>query len=169
MSLKKMCLLVIASFTTTLFAGISMSATGEASSSDDSSSGTGSTTLEAGSSLTFSVDDMPDEIGGKDVLSEFLPEGIAVEWTGKKLVTPKAGKVKYSKSEEDFVTTSEDNPCGLKLKVSKKGTVSGSFKVYVEKSEKKVKSYTAKVSGTLGGSLKVKISKASGSFSASLD
>jgi hypothetical protein len=168
MNLKRTCLFLIASFTTVLFAGISMSATGESSSSEESSASE-STTIEAGSSLSFSVDDMPDEIGGKDVLSEFLPDGISVEWTGKKLSVPKAGKVKYSKSDEDFVTTNEDNPCGLKLKVSKKGKVSGSFKVYVEKSEKKVKSYTAKVSGTLGGTLKVKISKVSGSFSASLD
>ena len=165
MKLKNMCLLLAISFTTAIFAKVAITTSDEFSSSAESEE---DVTLEAGS-YTFSVDDMPDEIGGKDVLSEFLPDGIEVEWTGKKLNVPKAGKVKYRKSEDDFVSTSEENPCGLKLKMTKKGKVSGSFKVYVGKSERKLKSYTAKVSGTLGGTLKVKISKVSGSFSASLE
>lgn len=169
MNLKNVCLLVAMSFATALFARIAITTSDESYSTEETSTEE-TVTLEAGSTLTFSVDDMPDEIGGKEVLSEFLPDGIEVQWTGKTLKVPKAGKVKYSKSEEDFVSTSEANPCGLKLKVSKKGAVSGSFKVYVEgKSEKKVKSYTAKVSGTLGGTLRVKVSKVSGSFTASLD
>ena len=167
MKLKNVCLAVAMSFTTMLFAKIAMTTSDEYY--EESADAEEVMTFEAGDSLTFSVEDMPDEIDGKDVLSEFLPDGIEVEWTGKKFKVPKAGKVKYSKKEEGFVSTSEENPCGLKLKVSKKGAVSGSFKIYVEKSEKKVKSYTAKVSGTLGGTLKVKISKVSGSFSASLD
>ena len=102
-------------------------------------------------------DDFPDEIGGYEVLTEFLPDGVELEWTGKKLKAPKAGKVKYSKKEEDFVDTKDsDNPSGLTVKYSKKkGTVSGSFKVYVAKSEKKLKTYKAKFSGKLGESLKV--------------
>ena len=162
MKVKNVCLLAAMSFTTMLFAGMSMTASEESTTSEKE-------VVTAGSTLTFSVDDMPDEIGKYDVLSEFLPDGIEVQWTGSKLVVPKAGKVKYRKKEGDFVATSEDNPCGLKLKVSKSGSVSGSFKVYVEKSEKKLKSYTAKVSGTLGGTLRVKVSKVSGSFEASLN
>lgn len=106
-------------------------------------------------------DDFPDEIGGYEVLTEFLPDGVELEWTGKKLKAPKAGKVKYSKKEEDFVDTKEsDNPSGLTVKYNKKkGTVSGSFKVYVAKSEKKLKTYTAKFSGKLGDSMKVTIKK----------
>ena len=104
--------------------------------------------------------EMPDEIGGFEVLSEYLPDGIDVEWTGKKFKTPKAGRVKYSKKEEDFVATSDDNPSGFKVSINKKtGKVSGSFKVYVAKSEKKLKSYSAKVKGYVGGELTVTIKK----------
>lgn len=106
-------------------------------------------------------DDFPEEVGGYEVLSEFLPDGVGLEWTGKKLKAPKAGKVKYSKKEGDFVDTKEsDNPSGLTVKYNKKrGTISGSFKVYVAKSEKKLKTFTAKFSGKLGESMKVSIKK----------
>ena len=106
-------------------------------------------------------DDFPDEIGGYEVLTDFLPDGVELEWTGKKFKAPKAGKVKYSKKEGDFVDTKDsDNPSGLTVKYNKKkGTVSGSFKVYVAKSEKKLKTYTAKFSGKLGDSMKVTIKK----------
>ena len=124
--------------------------------------------LEPEDSLFFSLEDAPDTIGGYDVLGEYLPDGIEVEWTGKKFKTPKAGKVKYSKKEGDFVATKDENPCGFKISISKKGKVKGSFKVYVAKSEKKLKSYTAKISGYLGGELVVTIKKV-GSYSASLD
>ena len=127
--------------------------------------------LEPGDSLTFSMEEYPDEIGGYEVLGEYVPDGVEVEWTGKKFKAPKAGKVKYSKKEGDFVSTSDDNPAGLKISVSKKtGKVSGSFKVYVAKSEKKLKSYTAKISGTIGSeSLTVTIKKAGFATSASLE
>ena len=119
--------------------------------------------------MFFSIDDMVDEIGGYPVMSEYLPDGIEVEWTGKRFKTPKAGVVKYSKKEGDFVTTSDDNPCGFKVSISKKkGKVTGSFKVYVQKSEKKVKAYTAKISGYVGSTLTVTI-KNVGTFEASLD
>ena len=52
--------------------------------------------------LTFTLEDMAEDIGGYEVLSEFLPEGVEVTWTGKKFKMPKAGKVKYSKSEENL-------------------------------------------------------------------
>lgn len=106
-------------------------------------------------------DDFPDEIGGYEVLTEFLPDGVGLEWTGKKLKAPKAGKVKYSKKEGDFIDTKDsDNPSGLTVKYNKKkGTISGSFKVYVAKSEKKLKTFTAKFSGKLGDSMKVTVKK----------
>lgn len=129
----------------------------------------GDTVLEPEDSLTFTLEDEPEYIGGYEVLSEYLPGGIEVTWTGKKFKLPKAGKVKYSKKEGDFVTTRDDNPCGLKLSISKKsGKVKGSFKVYVVKSEKKLKSYSASVSGYLGGTLLVKIKK-HGTYGALLD
>ena len=118
--------------------------------------------LESDSDYSFTFeDDFPEEIGGYEVLTEFLPDGVGLEWTGKKLKAPKAGKVKYSKKEEAFIDAkNSDNPSGLSVKYNKKkGTVSGSFKVYVAKTEKKLKSYTAKFSGKLGGSMSVSIKK----------
>lgn len=129
----------------------------------------GDTVLEPGDSFFFSLEEMAEEIGGLPVMDEYLPDGIEVEWTGKRFKTPKAGKVKYSKKEEDFITTSDENPCGFKMSINKKkGKVSGSFKVYVQKSEKKVKSYTAKVSGYVGSELVVTVKKV-GTFEATLD
>lgn len=129
----------------------------------------GEITLEPDDSLTFSLQDEPEEVGGYEVLSEFLPTGVEVTWTGKKFKLPKAGKVKYSKKEEDFVTTSDENPCGLKLSVNKKtGRVKGSFKIYVAKSEKKLKTFSATVSGYVGEELTVTVKKA-GSATATLE
>lgn len=129
----------------------------------------GDIVLEPEDSLSFSLDEMADEIDGYPVLSEYLPDGVEVEWTGSKFKTPKGGSVKYSKKEEDFVTTSEDNPAGLKVSINKKsGRVKGSFKVYVQKSEKKVKSYKASISGSLGSDLVITVKKA-GSFEGHLE
>ncbi len=115
--------------------------------------------LKAGDKLTFSIkeDNFPDAIDSFEVLSSFLPEGVTLEWTGKQLIAPKAGKVKYDKEEDDFVDAkNSSNPSGLKARVNKaKGTVHGSFKIYVAKKEKKVKSYSAKFSGTVGGNINV--------------
>ena len=117
-------------------------------------------TLEPEDSVMFSLDDFPEEINGYPVLDEYLPNGVELTWTGKKFKAPKKGKVKYSKSEEDFVTTNDENPCGLSVSYSKKkGIIKGSFKVYCQKSEKKLKSYTAKYSGYLGGAISVTIKK----------
>ena len=95
------------------------------------------------------------------MLDSFLPDGVELEWTGKSLKAPKAGKVKYSKKDEDFIDKKDsDNPAGLKIKFNKKKkTVSGSFKIYVAKSEKKLKSYTAKFSGKVGVSMQITVKK----------
>ena len=131
----------------------------------------GDVTLDPEDSLTFTLEDMAEDIGGYEVLSEFLPEGVEVTWTGKKFKMPKAGKVKYSKSEGDFIDARDsDNPSGLKLSISKKtGAVKGSFKVYVAKSEKKLKSYTAKVTGIIGGDGLTVTIKNGGAYGASLE
>ena len=139
--------------------------TGGGSSGSSSSIGSktfsyGDVILEPQDSLFFSVEDLPDEIDGSPVLSEFLPDGIEVTWTGKRFKVPAAGFVKYSKKEGDFVATKDENPCGFKISISKKGKVSGSFKVYVQKSEKKVKAYSAKFSGYLDGDIALSIKKA---------
>lgn len=143
--------------------GLSVSSGGysysESSSSGSSSSG-GAIVLGDEDSVTFSFeDDLPDEIKGYEVLTEFLPDGVALEWNGKKLKAPKSGKVKYSKSEESFVDTKDsENPAGLTVSYNKKKNyVKGSFKVYVAKSEKKLKSYKAKFSGTLGETMYVTV------------
>lgn len=127
--------------------------------SGDESSGS-SVDLGDESTLSFSIDDdFPETIDGYEVLSDFLPDGVDLEWNGKKLKAPKAGKVKYSKKEEGFVDTKDsENPSGLSAKYNKKkGTISGSFKVYVAKSEKKLKSYSAKFSGKIGGTIKITV------------
>ena len=127
--------------------------------SGDESSGS-SVDLGDESTLTFSIDDeFPETIDGHEVLSDFLPEGVMLEWTGKTLKAPKAGKVKYSKKDEGFVDSKDsENPSGLKAKLNKKkGTISGSFKVYVAKTETKLKSYSARFSGTLGGDMSVTV------------
>lgn len=131
--------------------------------------------------LTFSLDttDFPADIDGNEVLTEYLPEDVEVEWTGKKLKTPKSAtpKVKKIDGEYEVVVSEkgEDNPSGLKLSYKKKkGTVSGSFKVYAlsenKKGKLKLKSYSAKISGVLGSEdgLTVKISKV-GTFFATLE
>ena len=118
--------------------------------------------LKSGTSFVFSIDeDFPETISGHEVLSSFLPEDVELEWTGKKLKAPKSGKIKYSKKEEDFVDARDsDNPSGLSAKLKKsKGTVSGSFKIYVAKSKKKVKSYKAKFSGKVGESMDIVLKK----------
>lgn len=129
----------------------------------------GDIVLEPEDSMFFSLEDMADEIGGYEVMGEYLPDGVEIMWTGKKFKLPKKGKVKYSKKEQDFVATSDENPAGLSISISKKkGTVKGSFKVYVAKSEKKLKAYTAKISGKLDGVLLVTIKKV-GSWAATID
>ena len=127
--------------------------------------------LEPESELTFSLSGGLDDLPFPYEVLAFSPDGVDVEWTGKKFKTPKAGKVKYIKSDEDFGDSKDsDNPCGLKLSINKKtGKVSGSFKVYTAKSEKKLKTYTAKVTGYVGNeSLTVTI-KNIGSLTASLE
>lgn len=137
----------------------------------------GDISLEPEDFLTFSFDGDLESIGGYEVLTEFLPDGVAIEWTGKKFVTPKAGSIKWDKEMEDYVDKKDsENPAGLKLSINKKtGIVKGSFKIYAvqpakkEGKKPKLKSFSAKVSGRLGGdSLTVTVKKGS-SFAASLD
>ena len=133
--------------------------------------------VEPGDSLSFSVEDLPDEISGREVLYEYLPDGLDIEWTGKKFKTPKSASptVKKIDGEYEIVVSEkgEDNPCSLKFSYNKKkGKVTGSFKLYTcyetSKGKLKLKSYTAKISGTLGSdSLRVTIKKV-GTFTASL-
>ena len=129
----------------------------------------GDIALEPEDSLTFTVEDIPDEIGGYEVMGEYLPDGIEVTWTGKRFKVPSAGFVKYSKKEGDFIATKDENPCGFKISITKKGKVTGSFKVYVQKSEKTVKAYSAKFSGYLDGDIAVSIKKAGVYTAASLN
>ena len=132
----------------------------EQTSGEERSSSVDLSELDNEDTLTFSIDDeFPETIDGHEVLSDFLPEGVMLEWTGKTLKAPKAGKVKYSKKDEGFVDSKDsENPSGLKAKLNKKkGTISGSFKVYVAKSEKKLKSYSAKFSGKIGGTIKITV------------
>jgi hypothetical protein len=162
MNIKKTILTAVAIFAAIAVcqAKLSASSESEESTSSESTSSSSSVTPGDGESLTFSLDEEElEEIDGYEVLTEFLPGGVALEWTGKKLKAPKSGKVKYSKKDEGFVDTKDsENPSGLSVKYNKKsGKVSGSFKIYVAKSEKKLKSYSAKFSGTLGDEMKVSV------------
>lgn len=153
-----------------LIAGVSSKGGGSASALGKKTFTYGDISLEPEDSLSFSLEDMEDSIDGYEVLSEYLPGGIEITWTGSRFKVPRAGKVKYSKKEGDFVTTNDDNPCGLTISITKKGKVSGSFKVYVAKSETKVKAYTAKFSGYLGSDgISVSIKKAGIYTAATLD
>lgn len=128
--------------------------------SSETTGSSSSVILGEGESLTFSLDEESlDEIDGYEVLTEFLPSGVALEWTGKKLKAPKSGRVKYSKKEGGFVDTKDsENPSGLSVRYNKtSGKVSGSFKIYVAKTEKKLKSYSARFSGTIGEEMNVSV------------
>lgn len=130
------------------------------SASSESTGSSSSVILGEGESLTFSLDEESlDDIDGYEVLTEFLPSGVALEWTGKKLKAPKSGRVKYSKKEGGFVDTKDsENPSGLRVRYNKtSGKVSGSFKIYVAKTEKKLKSYSARFSGTIGEEMNVSV------------
>ena len=179
---------VVTMVTCATFAGLRLSLTGSAgrddSVSDYSDSSDSDVTYYLGGDeeyLTFSLDstDFPADINGNEVLTEYLPDGVEVEWTGKKLKTPKSSAPKVKKVDGVYEVVvsekGEDNPSGLKLSYKKKkGTVSGSFKVYAISEGKngrlKLKSYSAKVSGVFGSEdgLTVKISKV-GTFSATLE
>ena len=131
--------------------------------------------------LTFSMDteEFPEYIGGAEVLTEYLPEGIEVEWTGKKLKTPKSGSPKIKKIDGEYEVVppsekGEDNPCGLKLKYKKKnGKVTGSFKVYAvaenKKGTLKLKKFSGKVSGYFEAEELTVTVKKVGTFGATLE
>jgi len=127
--------------------------------------------LEPESELMFTLSADVDELPFPYEVLSFSPDGVGVEWTGKKFKTPKAGKVKYVKSDEDFDDVKDsENPCGLKVSINKKtGKVSGSFKIYTAKTEKKLKTYTAKISGYVGSETLTVTVKKIGTVSASLE
>lgn len=127
--------------------------------------------LEPEDELTFTLAEDLEELPFPYEVLSFSPDGVGVEWTGKKFKTPKAGKVKYIKSDEDFGDSKDsDNPCGLKVSINKKtGKVSGSFKVYTAKTEKKLKTYTAKISGYVGSETLTVTIKKIGAIRASLE
>ena len=165
MNIKKMTLTAIAFFAavTTCLEAKTLTASSESdstSTASESSSSSSTASMAKGETLTFSLDDGSlDEIDGYEVLTEFLPGSVELEWTGKKLKAPKSGKVKYSKKDDAFVDTKDsENPSKLSISYNKSsGKVSGSFKVYVAKSEKKLKTYSARFSGTVGGDISVSV------------
>lgn len=122
-----------------------------------------------GNYLVFSVDggdlEAPEDY---DILSDLLPseEPVTVNSKGK-WTTASAPSIKYKKFKEDgdtwyeLVGTDDEvktNYSALKLSFnSKKGTFSGSFKIYATnegstEKKPKLKTYTAKISGTVSGS-----------------
>ncbi|MBQ4200048.1 MAG: hypothetical protein II649_09205 [Kiritimatiellae bacterium] len=122
-----------------------------------------------GNYLAFSVDggdlEAPEDY---DILSDLLPMETSVTVNSKgKWTTGSAPSIKYKKYKEDGETYYEltgvddenkTNYSGLKLSFnSKKGTFSGSFKIYATnegstEKKPKLKKYTAKVSGSISGS-----------------
>ena len=165
MNIKKTILTAVAILAVIAVCQARLTVTSESESTSSSTQTTSSESsspiaLGEGESLTFSLDEESlDEIDGYEVLTEFLPSGVALEWTGKKLKAPKSGRVKYSKKEGGFVDTKDsENPSGLSVRYNKtSGKVSGSFKIYVAKTEKKLKSYSARFSGTIGEEMNVSV------------
>ena len=134
-----------------------------------------------GSTLAFSVDASEVEAPENyDILFDLLPDMYEFTNTGSKWKTGSAPSIKYKKYKEDGETWYEltgtdsetkTNYSNLKLSYKpKKGTFTGSFKIYATNeanTEKKpsLKSYTAKISDgvVLGshasGTAKVKVGK----------
>ena len=137
-----------------LFAAASVCQAALRATSSDYENTETATEQTSGAERSSSVD--LSELDNEDTLTLDYPIDAVY---GKTLKAPKAGKVKYSKKDEGFVDSKDsENPSGLKAKLNKKkGTISGSFKVYVAKSEKKLKSYSAKFSGKLGGTIKITV------------
>ena len=159
MNIKKTILTAVAILADIAVCQAKLTASSE-SESTGSTTSSSSVTLGEGETLTFSLsEESLDEIDGYEVLTEYLPDGMTLEWTGKKLKVPKSGKVKYSKKEEGFMVRKDsENPSRLSVKYNKRsGKVSGSFKVYVAKTEKKLKSYSARFSGTIGEEMNVSV------------
>ena len=80
------------------------------------------------------------------VLTDYLPDGVAVTQSGTKWTIPKAGKVTMKKGVLDD-SKAGANPSGLKLTYkAKDGSFKGSFKVYADNNGK-LKSTTVNVTG----------------------
>lgn len=96
------------------------------------------------------LDDAAFEFPGDwDVMDEYLPGTMEITIANGKISAPPAGRVKYSRAEEDFVVSgNEENPAGLKLSYQgSTGIARGSFKVYRALSEKRLKAVAATVWG----------------------
>ena len=122
-----------------------------------------------GSNLAFAVDgsdlEAPEDY---DILAELLPDGEPIRVNSKgKWTTDASPSIKYKKYKEDgdtwyeLVGTDDENKTNysaLKLSFnSKKGTFSGSFKIYATnegstEKKPKLKTYKAKVNGRISGS-----------------
>ena len=107
----------------------------------------GTSGIPAESTFSLGGEFESDEIS---FIGDYLPTDIAISSSGGKWMLPKAGTVKYSRTDEDFIATNEENPSGLKLAfATKTGTFKGSFKAYAEVSETRLKKYTATVTGAV--------------------
>ena len=86
------------------------------------------------------------QIPGK-VLTDYLPDGMAVTQSGAKWTLPKAGKVQKAKDGTIDSSKLGENPSALKLTYkAKDGSFKGSFKVYADNGGK-LKATTVNVSG----------------------
>ena len=81
--------------------------------------------LEPESSLTFTLAGDLEDLAFPYELLPFSPDGVDVEWTGKKFKTPKAGKVKYIKSDEDFGDFDEPGAFEEVFEAYRDGTMEG--------------------------------------------
>lgn len=115
---------------------------------------------------TFSVDADDYEMSNEnyDLIYETIPTDVSIVTSNSKSWScGKAPSIKYKKVDGEYELVglddeSKTNYSGLKLKYnSKKGTFSGSFKVYasnegsIEKGKPKLKKYTFSVSGRITG------------------
>ena len=115
---------------------------------------------------TFSVDADDYEMSNEnyDLIYETIPTDVSIVTSNSKSWNcGKAPSIKYKKVDGEYELVglddeSKTNYSGLKLKYnSKKGTFSGSFKVYasnegsIEKGKPKLKKYTFSVSGRITG------------------
>lgn len=124
-------------------------------------------TIEPGDTLTFDLnaDDLPETIKGQEILTEFLPNGVEVEWTGKKFKTPKSASPKVKKIDGEYEIVvkekGEDNPSALKVSYKGSTRVKGSFKIYTtyeKKGKPKIKSYSVSFTGRPGVSDGINVS-----------
>jgi len=110
--------------------------------------------------FSFSLDGEPEFDGNGELLSEYLPDGEPIYATKGKWKTDKAYAPKIVKidGEKTIDVKGDTNHAALSLSYNKKkGTVSGSFKVYVATYNKNgdyagIKTYAYKLKGEVSGS-----------------